>query len=227
MEETTTIEPRHKAALSDRAVGCKRIFAFGCLSILICFILFILLLIVKPPFFWSRTTDFLNKNTSVDTEKDYVDLTTAQDILESQIQAVGENKVELDEDILTVLARNSFENVPYLTVDLEKDSLKLIWIIDNSKDEYPLYGVAEIKKDSKNSLYIDKLGTPRVYLPKAIGKAIFTTIVSLLTIGDEKADQNSLIYQLLSANPTFDITEIEFADDKLILTIAVESQIYD
>jgi hypothetical protein len=225
MEETS--EPKYKSSNNDRAIGCKRLFAFGCLTILICFVIFIVLLIAKPPFFWGRTTDFLNKDVSIDTEKDYVELSTAQDLLESQIQSIGENRVELDEETLTVLARNSFENVPHLTVDLEEGSLRLIWIIDNTKDDHPLYGVAEIKKDDDNNLYIDKLGTPRVYLPKPIGKAIFTTMVSLLTIGDEKADQNSLIYQLLSANPTFDITNIEFGDDELILDIEVESQVYD
>jgi hypothetical protein len=90
------------------------------------------------------------------------------------------------------------------------------FVLDDSIPENPLYGVVVVKINEAQNLEIEKVGTPKVGIPKQINKALVNSALAYLTLG-EKLEEENLIYKLLASKNSFKAEKIEFQQDNLVL----------
>ncbi|GAB4284326.1 MAG: hypothetical protein Kow0081_1390 [Candidatus Dojkabacteria bacterium] len=201
----------------------KKIFITLFLFLFLFTCVFIMLLVTRPPFFWQPFTSFMNKDKTITSDLVYTPQEAA-DAIRSQIRAqgFGNAQVSVTEDQLTALARAQFPELPYLTSDIKKDKLELYWVIQgNIKSEYIL-GQVQIKKNDQNELQVSLLGTPRVALPRFLNSSISSAALAIFTFGEDRADRNNLIAQLLNNVIGYEIKDVEFDEGFLIIDIYVD-----
>ncbi len=209
-----------------KGISCRSLSCFFLLSVFLCLFISFLILISKPPVVWDGIVSFNNKDAYLDYETEY-NLEESRKHVEEQIQNIGENTINLEEDHLTVLARSSFPELKDLTIDMEEGEMRIYWSIEQIKTEAPLIGYAEIRKNNDNELYVEQLGTPRFRLPRSLNETISTAALAIFSFGEEKASENNLLYKIISANGDVEIKDVRFLDDSLELIVNVDVNLYD
>lgn len=201
----------------------RRISCFILILLLICCLSITFILISKPPVVWDSVVDFNNMEIELldDSEFSYED---AVDRIDEQIVNRGDNFVTIEEEFLSVLARESFPALKDLTILVGEDSMTLYWLIDESSN---LIGAAEIRIDNDSRLYIDGLGTPRFKLPKELSNSVAGIALTYLNFGNSTNESGNLIYKILGAKDSQMIDDVKFKDGELEVNIIFEPSLYD
>lgn len=205
-------------------ITCRTISCFILILLFCPIIFFIFLIVAKPPIFWDTFVSFNNKDVNITAPR--LTLEESRNIVNEQLTNLGLNDVIIPQDVITVLARVSFPELPNLTVEIKDDSMNIYWPIQQ-KDNDSLLGAAEIKKNSNGELYISRLGTPRITLPKFVVKAVSNAALTVMQFGEEKARDNNLLYKILDANKDLSIQGVEFREGELIITVDINVSFYD
>ncbi len=209
-----------------QGISCRSLSCFILIILSVCFLSVFFIIFSKPPAIWEIIVDYNNKDGGLNYELE-ITKEEAQELIESQIDEIGENVIEIPEDYVSVLARDSFSELKNLTVDMEEDKMKLYWSIEQIETPKPLIGYAEIRKNIDNELYVEQLGTPRFRLPRALNNSLSTAALAVFSFGEEKAENNNLLYKILSADDSVQINDVNFKEDVLEIIINVEVRLYD
>lgn len=204
-------------------VGCKVTFMFGCFFLLALFCFITYMIISNTGNFLNIAITFLNNDLEISQPELTQSSKNIKENIDAQVKSVGENQIEISEADLTVLARDRFDNLKDLTVDIKDGYMIFYWQIYESDEK--LYAIAEIKNENKDNLYIDRLGTKRFFFPKRFNRIIAG--FSFNGIDFVKDKENKLIYEILDSDQVYTIEDVKFEDNKLKLTINVDIKLFD
>ncbi len=204
-------------------VGCKVTFMFGCFFLLALFCFGTYMIISNTGNFLNSAITFLNDDLEISKPELTGDSESIKANIDSQVKSVGENKVEISEADLTILARDRFDDLKNLTVDIKDGYMIFYWEIFRRDEK--LYAIAEIKNEDKDNLYIDRLGTKRFFFPKRLNRIVAG--FSFNGVDFFKDEESKLIYEILDSDQVYTIEDIKFENDKLILTINVDIKLFD
>lgn len=205
--------------------GCQSI---GCLIILIIFLSFsfvIYIFIKKPEPIWNEVVIFLNDDLQVEEYKKNTDPDLIRVKVNDQINSIGENEVMISEDDLTALVRDNYSDLKELTIDIEPGKMNFVWIIDDSIEDNPLYGVV-VFKSKEGELYIQKAGTNKVALPQIINRLITKSAFKVLELGKQEVN-DQLILEILDMDEDFKVKEIRLIDENLYLLLDVDVNVFN
>jgi hypothetical protein len=225
-EEREYQRPREKVIVEYRdrepkrsGIGCK---AIGCILMLLlvaCICGSIFVILSKPPFIWNPVVDYLNADLFIPDHYN-VNFFDAKNILSQQITLVGENNVALTEAQFTALAQDKLPVIAKPFFDIESDYLRILWVLDDSIPEHPLFGVIEIKQDAENNLYINKIGTGKVGLPDILNNGINSAITKF---GGNNPIE--LINKLISSDENIKVEDIVLQKDQILIKVNVKVNI--
>lgn len=202
---------------SCQTISCSVIFLifFGIIGS-------VFIVLQKPVSIWDPIVNVLNGNIELpDVNLDEYTVETIEASIDEQIDQFEGSEITLSESEFTVLARDGLPGINDLFVDIEEDSMKFIWIMDERVEDNPLYGVAELRAENDNELYIEKLGTEVVASPEFLNRAIANGALGILRI-DNKERSDSLIREVLKVEDSFKIDKIELRDDQITLTVTID-----
>lgn len=209
-----------------------RTLRVSCMMLILLVIAFVVLLFIRPKFFWQPFANFLNDGQSIrlDTE---MTIEEAKAVLEFQLD-INEDSTELiiTEEILNTVARSEVDQLPFLTFEFNKDYIDAFWQI-NEKDDVVLLGYAKLveetsdKADTFTDLKIDNLGLPRITIPSIFQKALFKSAKQVFDITGEETEGQSLIFNLLGTSSIYEIEDITIEEDRLIVLLDTDNSLYD
>ncbi len=218
-EEKISTDQNTKQTKRGIGCSCKSITLGGCLFIIIFVVLVILTIIQRPRFLWKPFVDW-NNNGLVTYEFEPEDYST-EDIkknIDSQINNLQESKVEISEKELTALARENFNGLRDLRLDIKEDTIIMYWILEDSIKDNPLLGVVKLKVQKGDEIVVEHIGTNRIGIPEIVSKAVIRSTLKLLRLGDkERSDE--LILEIINASNSFTINAIDLSEDKIVLTV--------
>ncbi|MDQ7020590.1 MAG: hypothetical protein Q9M91_01965 [Candidatus Dojkabacteria bacterium] len=165
-------------------IGCRTIALGGCLIILAAIGILIFLLVTRTNIILGTVIDFLNKDletTSISSEN------TSYDILADVYSQIDEEleiqSLEFSEEEITILARESFEDLEDLTIDIESNKITLFWKAYSRVEDHPVLGVVTLNKESDN-IEIDHFGTARIGFPKIVNKFVTSRVSNFIEQGE-------------------------------------------
>ena len=197
-----------------RLPGCRNIGCFFLLIIAALVIFCFYVVLSKPKSLWNPLVDFLNAEVELKDENKLTFL-ESKSIVEEKIND-NHAEVKIPENALTALTQESFDSFKNINVQIEEGRMFVYFVLDDSIPENPLYGVVVVKINEAQNLEIEKVGTPKVGIPKQINKALVNSALAYLTLG-EKLEEENLIYKLLASKNSFKAEKIEFQQDNLVL----------
>jgi hypothetical protein len=211
----------------------RRRGGLGCRSIILILVLLTLaiccgtiyIFVSKPTGVWDSVVNFLNADLVLP-EYDNTTYESAATEIEQQVQSVGANEVVITEDQLTALARGNLEQLNEILVDVQEGKLRLIWPVDKTLPENPLYALIDIDLDDLNNPKISKLGTERLGLPQFLNDAISNAALSALNFGNNEEDPNALIKTIVFENEEVQIESIDFEKDEIVIQLNVAVDLF-
>ncbi|MCA9386848.1 hypothetical protein KC669_02315 [Candidatus Dojkabacteria bacterium] len=209
-----------------RSITCRLISCFFLLIIFFCCALFFIITAYRPPSIWNGIVEFSNKDVELKKESD-ISFEEAKEHIGEQVTAIGENKVIIEEDYLTALAKEGFNGFKDLTVNVEEGHLDLFWALESSIPNNPLIAQIRVGTDSSGDVVIQRLGTPRVSVPRSVNQLLTTAVIKLLNSEKNDTNNKSIIGNLLSVENDTSIEKINFRDGFVELTININVNLYD
>lgn len=176
--------------------------------------LIILIFTSKPTIFWRPIVNFLNAGVELNSNT-----TLSQDEAKNRVEEEinsGDERIEINEEIITVLARENFGNLRDLTIDIEENEMKLLFILNDEVEDLEIYGQMIATVNENNQLEINRVGTGRIGLPSSLNQFIFEGLFSRLTLGQE-INNDKLVFQLLGVRESFNFENITLEKDNLVL----------
>lgn len=225
-------EPEKVVLKKRRGIGCFR-FLFncrclgcsGCLLIILLIAGFIFLIANKPTGIWGTFVNFMNAEI-VEPQYEVVPEEQAIISINDQVTNVGENEVVITEQLLGSIVKGRFPQFKDMKVDIEQDIVKLVWKMDETVPETPLYGVIDITQNQQNkNLEITKVGTGRVGTPQFLNDAITGTITSFLNKLVPGQESNQILYNILSPEGGVTLSDVKIEKDQIKLKIAVSAKL--
>lgn len=195
----------------------------GCWLPILLVIVLIVFIIVKPEGLWRGFADYMNAGIVVP-EIDKITFIEARDRVNSRITQIGLNSVEVTEPELSAIAQEVFPQLKDVVVDVEPELIKLTWVIDDTIEEDPIYGIVEVKKGEDDLLVINKFGTERLQTPPFLNKLITDSIIYIFKLQGDDID-NNIIYTLLNLGNSIRLTDVQLEQDYVILNITVTTGI--
>lgn len=205
--------------------GCRTITCGGCFLFLLLIIGCIYIVINKPPFIWSEIVEYANNGIEAPKYTPQ-DLNNLQDNINSQINNIGEVKINLTQDQLTTLIRNNTTGLNDLTVDINNNEMIIYWQLDKTLPAKPLYGIVEIKETSEGNLEISKIGTGRIGLPDFISTAATNTVYSLLNINKENQTPVGLLTSIFTSD-NLTIKSVNLEDGLVKITADIKVDLFN
>lgn len=205
--------------------GCRSIGCGGCLLIVLLIVGFSYLIISKPDSLWKRFVSFLNNDIQVQefNNLSYEDA-TAQ--LNNQIDTIGDNQIVITEDQLTAIGRKNIPQLNHLTIDTKPNKIRVLWQLDKTTENEPLWGIIEISKTETNDLEISKIGTNRVGLPSFVNRAITDLALNVLDFGSEDRDADQIFNQLVDFNEDYQIKSIDIKDNQVVVNLEIKASLF-
>lgn len=221
-----TMEPekpkKQHSALSMRFVATS-VKIIGCWLPLAIVIVFIVFLATKPPAVWDTAVDFVNNNVAVP-ENEVLTETETINQINSQLTTVGENTVQINESQLAAILKPRLQQLSGLKVDLEEGVIRLVWVLDESREGKPVYGIIELTKDGEG-LKIENIGTGRVFIPQSLNKVISDSLLSLSQIGTP-SEADNLMQAILPFDESLDVTSLAIKEDLLELDVNLDASVF-
>lgn len=207
---------------SGFGLGIIRCLPLGCgVLIILLFIVIPFVLIAKPKAIWPGVVDFLNNGYETKGELP-INALDAEESIKSQVrkQGFGEAKVVVKDVEATVLARESFPELKNVQVFSKDGYLEIIWEYENSIEDNPLLGYAEIYTKS-NKLEIRRLGTPKFRLPNSLSQRIFGAALVAFKFQDGETSDN-IILDILNNTIDYEVTDVEFQQGQMTIYLIVD-----
>lgn len=207
-------------------IGCGTIVAGGCFTLLLLFIFVLYIIWAKPTSIWSWVVDNLNIGVELEQFESQITAAEAKSFLNEQINTIGVNNVVISEEYLTPIAREQLPALEGLSVDLEEGSLNLYWILESSVEDNPLLGYGRIAINNENNLEIQHLGVPAISFPAYVNDLIIAGGLSALNLANLEDTSDSVLYQILDLNSSFDIQSVEFRENEIEVEINVQIDVF-
>lgn len=197
----------------------------GCWIPVLFVVALIVIIITKPAGAWNILVDFVNSDINVP-QNQAMTLDNAREQINSQITAVGQNTIHINESQLTALASRSLPQLSNLQTDIEEDGIRFYWEIDKTIPENPLYGIIKIGKNAAGEIAISQIGTQRISFPEFLNQVISDSLISVIDISNQTDKTYRLVYNLLSPDQNLKIDNLEFQNDQIELLVTVEARLF-
>lgn len=221
--EVRTESKKKRKFISLRGIF-KVIRVIGCWLPIILIILAIAVILTRPTLIWGNITTFLNSGLQVPTNHELSE-DTAKAEINSQLESVGNNEVIINESQLLGLTKEKLNQLKELKVDIEREEVTFIWILDKTNEQKPLYGIIQLRVDNENNLSVSKVGTNRVSIPEFLNKAITESLLTVSNIQGTE-NQNNLLYTILPFDKNIEINSVILEKDQLKLNVNLKAGLF-
>jgi len=209
-------------------IGCRGL-SCGCFILIILLVTGVIYLFsAKPSGLWNATVDFLNTDNSIlSSSSNTLDSQTVKNDINNQIKTIGDTDFIITQEQLTALAKDKFSNFRNLSVLVTKSYIRLYWDLDQTISSNTLKGIIELKLDSNNKLYLNKVGTGRIGLPNFLNNFMTNTFYSILNINNaNKDDKYGFLLNLIPAS-NLKIKQLELDDKKIHIKANIKVDLFN
>lgn len=128
-----------------------------------------------------------------------------------------ETEILLDEDEVSILLEDTFPELKEVQADIRFEQMEISWItIEGAKNE--LFGVVRISRVDDTNI-INHIGTSEIGVQKIITNLIISRADELVDQADEDSSIDRLFRELIKASNSMKISDIEYLEDELIITL--------